>query len=269
MPPVDPRQYGLPDSAMARLAQLRPGAPGTIFTSDLSAAEFLLVRQAGFRPLGLVMGSSIYHVGMQVGNWGQNMELAVLSQATYNARHLAMTRMQVEADQLGADGVVGVALTVQHGLMEHAAEFVAIGTAVKAEDEGQWRDNQNRPFTSALSGQEFWTLLRTGYAPVGLVLGACVYHIAHRTMTQLFGNIGQNVELPQFTQALYDARELAMDRMQREAEALQAEGVVSMGISEHGYGWNGHAIEYLAIGTAVRSLRAEHTIPEPQIVLGL
>ena len=35
---------------------------------------------------------------------------------------------------------------------------------------------------------------------------------------------GQNIEMANFTQALYDARELAMERMQREAEALQAEG---------------------------------------------
>ena len=56
---------------MARLAELRPGQPGGIFTSDLSVNEFLLVREVGFRPLGLVLGSSIYHVGLQVGPLGQ------------------------------------------------------------------------------------------------------------------------------------------------------------------------------------------------------
>jgi hypothetical protein len=42
---------------MRRLAELRPGRPGSIFTSDLSVNEFLLVREVGFRPLGLVLGS--------------------------------------------------------------------------------------------------------------------------------------------------------------------------------------------------------------------
>ena len=42
--------------------------PGAMFTSDLSVNEFLLVREAGFRPLGLVLGS-IYHVGLQIGRW--------------------------------------------------------------------------------------------------------------------------------------------------------------------------------------------------------
>ena len=45
------------------------------------------------------------------------------------------------------------------------------------------------------------------------------------------GNIGQNVELPQFTEALYDARELAMSRMQAEAEQLRAEGIVGRAVA--------------------------------------
>ena len=74
---------------MRRLAEMRPGQPGALFTSDLSVNEFLLVREAGFRPLGLVLGSSIYHVGLQIGRWSQNMELDTLSQAMYHAGELA------------------------------------------------------------------------------------------------------------------------------------------------------------------------------------
>ena len=40
--------------------------------------------------------------------------------------------------------------------------------------------------------------------------------------------MGRNVEMPNYTQALYDARELAMERMQAEAEALEAEGIVGV-----------------------------------------
>jgi hypothetical protein len=45
-------------------------------------------------------------------------------------------------------------------------------------------------------------------------MGTCVYHVAHQGMRQAFAQIGRNVEMPNFTQALYDARELAMERMQ-------------------------------------------------------
>src|SRR5258706_11620376 len=107
------RVEGVPQDALRRLAELRPGRPGGLFTSDLSVNEFLLVREAGFRPLGLVLGSSIYHVGIQIGRWSQNMEMQNMSAALYHARELAMTRMEAEADQLGADGIVGVRLKVE------------------------------------------------------------------------------------------------------------------------------------------------------------
>src|SRR5438270_7638817 len=104
---------GLPDAARQRLAQMRGGeGKRGLFTSDLSVNEFLLVRQAGFQPLGLVIGSSIYHIGVQLASYRQNQELTVLSQAMYEARELAMTRMEEEADQLGADGIVGVRLDI-------------------------------------------------------------------------------------------------------------------------------------------------------------
>jgi hypothetical protein len=50
-PSYDPTSLeGVPEAGRARLEQNRQ------FTSDLSVNEFLLVRQAGFEPLGLVVG---------------------------------------------------------------------------------------------------------------------------------------------------------------------------------------------------------------------
>ena len=266
---------GIPADAMRRLAELQPGRPGSIFTSDLSVNEFLLVREAGFRPIGLVLGSSIYHVGIQFGRWGKNQELTTLSQAMYHARELAMTRMEAEAAQLGADGIVGVRLSVEaREFGNDIAEFIAIGTAVKADapppgDSGGWRNNKGQPFTSDLNGQDFWTLIRAGYAPLGMVMGTCVYHIAHQKMGSVFSNIGRNVEIEPFTQALYDARELAMARMQHEAEELHAEGIVGVQLDSHNHRWGGHTAEFFAIGTAVRPLREDHVIERPTMVLSL
>jgi uncharacterized protein YbjQ (UPF0145 family) len=269
-----PDALGVPDDAMRRLAQMRPGQPTSLFTSDLSVNEFLLVREAGFRPLGLVLGSSIYHVGFQFGRWSQNRELDGLSQAMYHARDLAMTRMEAEAHELGADGIVGVRLDIEFKEFgSDLAEFIAIGTAVKADAPppggGVWRNNQGKPFTSDLSGQDFWTLVQAGYAPLGMTMGTCVYHIAHQRFWQAMGNIGQNVEIPQYTEALYDARELAMSRMQAEAEHLGAEGIVGVQMLSNTHRWGGHTTEFFAIGTAVRSLRPDHVIAKPQLVLPL
>src|SRR5436309_13945738 len=229
---VDANNLGIPEDALRRLAEMRPGQATSLFTSDLSVNEFLLVREAGFRPLGLVLGSSIYHVGFQMGRWSKNQELDTLSQAMYHARELAMTRMEAEADQLGADGIVGVRLEIEFKEFgSDIAEFIAVGTAVAADqqqapDGHVWRNNKDQPFTSDLSGQDFWTLIQAGYAPLGMTMGTCVYHVAHQRFWQVIGNVGQNVEIPQYTEALYDARELAMSRMQAEAEHLGAEGIV-------------------------------------------
>jgi uncharacterized protein YbjQ (UPF0145 family) len=269
----DPTSLGLPEDAMRRLSEMRPGQSTSLFTSDLSVNEFLLVREAGFRPLGLVLGSSIYHVGFQRGRWSQNQELETLTQAMYHARELAMSRMEAEADVLGADGIVGVRLEIEFKEFgEDLAEFIAVGTAVKADappPNGEWRNNTNKPFTSDLSGQDFWTLLEAGYAPLGMVMGSCVYHIAHQGMMKSLGNIGQNVEIPKFTEALYDARELAMSRMQAEAESLAAEGIVGVQLLSLPHRWGGHTTEFFAIGTAVRPLREDHVIERPQLVLPL
>src|SRR5258708_1039412 len=267
---------GVRQDAMRRLAELEPGKAGGSFTSDLSVNEFLLVREAGFRTLGLVLGSSIHRGGLQIGRWGKHQELDVLSQAMYHAGELAMTRMEAEAQALGADGVVGVRLDVE--LKEFGAdiaEFIAVGTAVHAEPDAggggvkEWRNNKQLPFTSDLSGQDFWTLIRAGYAPLGMVMGSCVYHIAHQKIGSKMGNIGRNVELEQFTQALYDARELAMSRMQAEAEALHAEGIVGVQLRQHSHTWGSHTTEFFAIGTAVRPLREDHVIERPTMVLSL
>src|SRR5947209_14129101 len=240
------------------------------FTSDLSVNEFLLVRQAGFDPLGLVVGSSIYHIGFQQSNWNQNQEMDVLSQAMYHARDLAMTRMEEEADQLGADGIVGVRLDIgRYEWGESLAEFIAIGTAVKHREGVLHRAPNGRPFTSDLSGQDFWTLLNTGYRPVGMVMGSCVYHVAHQGMFASMRQVGQNVEMPNFTQALYDARELAMERMQHEAQELQAEGIVGVQLQERSHGWGSHVIEFFAVGTAIVPSDGDQQLPAPTPTISL
>src|SRR5579863_10593760 len=260
---------GVPEHGRERLARMKGSG---FFTSDLSVNEFLLVKEAGFEPLGLVIGSSIYHVGFQVGSWNQNQEMDVLSQAMYHARELAMTRMEEEADQLGADGVVGVRLDIgRYEWGADLAEFIAVGTAVKHKGGKVHRAPNGRPFTSDLSGQEFWTLMQTGKRPVGLVMGTCVYHVAHQSLRQSMRNMGQNVELANYTQALYDARELAMERMQAEALEAKAEGIVGVDLHERSHGWGSHVIEFFAIGTAIIPAEGaeDHVIAAPQTVLDL
>jgi uncharacterized protein YbjQ (UPF0145 family) len=260
---------GVPEAGRDRLRRMRE-TDGGFFTSDLSVNEFLLIKQAGFEPLGLVVGSSIYHIGLQLRSWGKNQELDVLTQAMYDARELAMTRMEEEADSLGADGIVGVRLEIgRHEWGGELAEFIAIGTAVKHAAGELHREPNGRPFTSDLSGQDFWTLLSAGFRPVGLVLGNCVYHVAHQNVARWAGRVGRNVEMSNYTQAIYAARELAMTRMQAEAEALNAEGIVGVELHERSHGWGSHVMEFLAIGTAIVPTKTGHPLAPPSLILTL
>jgi uncharacterized protein YbjQ (UPF0145 family) len=244
----------LPSGAAERLRAMRgTGERPAFFTSDLSIDEFLLVEQAGFEALGLVLGSSIYHVGFQWQRWSVSQELPVLTRAMYEARELAMTRMEEEADLLGADGVVGVRLVFKEYAMEEGVlEFQAIGTAIRhREQQGKLRTKDNRPFTSDLSGQDLWKLIRGGYRPVSLAMGACVYHIAHLSFMQALKQVGRNQEMKIYTEATYAARELALERMQSEAVQRGGVGVVGARVEESNWGWGANAIEFFAVGTAV------------------
>jgi len=240
----------------------------------------VLLGEAGFEPLGFVVGSSIYHIGLQVGRWSQNQELQILTQAMYNARELAMARMRAEADHLGADGIVGVQLRMQQYAWGHGVlEFIATGTAVRALGSsgtgtaGAHRAPDGRAFTSDLSAQDFFRLLAAGAVPVAFVLGVCVYHIAHQSAMQSLRQAGQNQEMVVFTQGIYEARELALARMQAEAGQAGSSGIVGVTVEVNNHVWGEHATEFLATGTAIRRLGDEHRLPEtspkPTFTLGL
>ena len=264
-----------PEAADSRLAMTAGADPAGVFTSDLSVSEYVLLGEAGFEPLGFVVGSSIYHVGLQVSRWGRNQELQILTQAMYSAREFAMARMRAEADHLGADGIVGVQLRMQmYAWGQSCLEFVATGTAVRhLAGQGAHRAPDGRAFTSDLSAQDFFRLLAAGAVPVAFVLGTCVYHIAHQSMMQTLRQAGQNQEMLQFTQGVYEARELALGRMQAEAAQVRSSGIVGVTVDVKNHVWGEHATEFLATGTAVRRLADEHKLPEtspkPTFTLGL
>jgi uncharacterized protein YbjQ (UPF0145 family) len=57
--------------------------------------------------------------------------------------------------------------------------------------------------------------------------------------------------------------------MQREADELQAGGIVGARIIERSHGWGSHVIEFLALGNAVVPTSEDHTIELPAMVLPL
>jgi uncharacterized protein YbjQ (UPF0145 family) len=338
--------------AVERLAEMRERK---LFTSDLSVNEFVLVREAGFEPVGMVMGTSIYQVAPTIPELSRDVpgcELVETTKALYHARELAMNRMEEEAVALDADGIIGVRLTINLaldpqrqqfqqyrawskwakkqgfrrpsigqiptagwwpgwqtvatdqwqrwcGMMgwaqvplapwqqptsqasysfgNNTAEFMAIGTAIRHRGGGKtFRNKHGKPFQSDLSGQDFWMLVRCGYRPVGFVMGNCVYYVAPHMLQAPWS---ASVELSQYTHALYDARELAIERLQDEAEDLGATGIVGVTVAERQHSWRaqpwnvgnaalqtGEMIELFVIGTAVVAGEGGE-LGEPTLVL--
>lgn len=112
------------------------------------------------------------------------------------------------------------------------------------------------PFTSELSAQEFWLTLDKGYRPVGLVLGNCVYSLG--ILRSMIGGWKARFrgDVQEFSQLLYDARKIAIERMQHEAALLEADGIIGVKIRirelQEVLGTEGEYIEVTAVGTAVK-----------------
>jgi len=239
-------------------------------------SEFALLYELGYTPLGLVMGTCVYQVGYQGAAWTESVELSGVTQTMYTARHLAMSRMVAEASFLGADGIVGMRLELggkQLGLTNTILEFIAVGTAVRLPAGEQHPGSE--PFTSDLNGQDLYKLHRIGFRPVSLVMGNCVYHVAAQAVSQYavasqsqLRGIGENKV---YTQAIYHARELAMDRMQAEALKGGASGIVGVQVSEHARGWDKQVFEFMAIGTSIRrtGIETAPVVAATQMVLNL
>ena len=60
-----------------------------------------------------------------------------------------------------------------------------------------------------------------------------------------------------------------MERMQVEAEALGAEGIVGVTLTESNHSWGSHVLEFFAVGTAVTPMSEDHHIAAPALVLNL
>jgi uncharacterized protein YbjQ (UPF0145 family) len=130
------------------------------------------------------------------------------------------------------------------------------GRKEEPKQEFDYHIDPNLPFTSELTGQEFWLALDKGYRPAGLVLGNCVYSLG--VIRHLVGGWKARFrgDVQEFSQLLYDARKIALERMQQEARLLGADGIIGVSIKirelTEVLGTEGEFIEVTAIGTAVK-----------------
>lgn len=111
---------------------------GEPITSGLTAQELWSVIKMGYVPIKLVLGVSVYSLGVLGGIKSALRELAkgeinTLTEIVYGAREQSLQKVQDQAAAVGADMVMCVR-TYIYQLSNNLVEFFSIGTAVKKLD---------------------------------------------------------------------------------------------------------------------------------------
>jgi uncharacterized protein YbjQ (UPF0145 family) len=251
------------------LAVVAPPSQARGITSDLSVDEALLLHSAGWEPLDLVSGVAVVSVPVGVWNWGRGA-ISLASDAHNAAVDQAARALRAECAKVHGHGVVGVRVDVE--VRTHHINVELVGTAVRpvnGEDPRGTDAAMAVPFVSDLSARDFTLLLRAGWMPVGLAFGASFVYSPRRTAGAAMKQSTQNVELTNLTEAMYSARESAMEHMQRSALEAGGDGVVEVKVTEGPMSFARHAIGFTAWGTAVKLLAEEHQFVRPEMVLPL
>lgn len=108
---------------------------GGVVTSDMTAEETWNVTKLGYMPLKLVLGTSVYSLGVIGGikasfkNYIKG-EISELTDMIYGARKQSIDKLRQQAEAIGADDILGIK-TYIYNLGNGLIEFLAIGTAVK------------------------------------------------------------------------------------------------------------------------------------------
>jgi uncharacterized protein YbjQ (UPF0145 family) len=141
---------------------------GTVLT-DLTGQEFVQLCRAGVRPVGIAAHTSVQYVPASwqtvratSGGWGggaswYNQELRDFTQGVYNAREKAVGTVLYQAQQLGADGLVGVQIDEHartHAVRRNMVDcedlevtFHVMGTAIREEPELAVHSAKTNPIT--------------------------------------------------------------------------------------------------------------------------
>jgi uncharacterized protein YbjQ (UPF0145 family) len=252
-PPADIRAEML--LGARSLATPAPPSEKRGITSDLSVDEALLLHAAGWEPLDLVCGVAVVSVPVGVWNWGRGA-ISLASDAHDQAVDQAAAQLRGECSKVRT----------------HHVDVELVGTAVRPISGKDARGNdaaQAMPFVSDLSARDFTLLQRAGWMPVGLAFGASFVYAPRRTAGTAMKQTRQNVELTNYTEAMYSARESAMEKMQRSALHAGGQGVVEVKVTEGPMSFARHAVGFTAWGTAVRLVAEAHQFVQPQVVLPL
>jgi uncharacterized protein YbjQ (UPF0145 family) len=242
------------------------GGGGT--TSDLSLDEIILLHSVGLEPVHVAFGIGCVSILSGVWNWSTG-PVTDAHDAFQRAFEEAKEAIRSQAHSAGAIGVLGVEVELQVSF--HRYTVVVTGTAVRpyTDETGKthFGVNYRNPFLCDLSARDFVVLSSAGWYPLDLVAGASYVHAPRRTLGATIGQSTQNVELTNYTETLYQAREAAMEEMQSHITQAGGTGLVDAKVIDRPVYFARHVIEFVCYGTAIKMLAKEHTHPQMTVVL--
>lgn len=138
-----------------RLREVREGAQP--WTSTLTAAELLIARSHGVRPIAAISATCWLQYGR---SW---------TEGHMEGWDNALKRLRAEAKALGANAVVDVKMRTVNIELGESMDFTLIGTAVKVDGLPASTD----PIIATVPALEFVRMLESNVVPTGIAIGAC------------------------------------------------------------------------------------------------
>ena len=141
---------------------------------------------------------------------------------------------------------------------------IPVAAAERLEEFGR---TGGRFFTSDLSVNELMLTRQAGFRPLTQVMGTCFYRTGWQSypwgrggvwlggMGWGAGGAGETFELEQQTEAWNEARRLAIGRLAEETRRAGGHAVVGVHLRRRHHDWAAGLIEFVVVGTAVRSER--------------
>jgi uncharacterized protein YbjQ (UPF0145 family) len=244
----------------------------SVTTGSLASAEVLALTRAGYQPAGLVSGTSVTTIVTGWAARGRAGEIDSLTIGMTTARSSAVERLIAAARALGAVGVVDVRprLTWRGRRRSHSLELTLLGTAVTGKG-AHLTAAANVPacFVAAMDAVAVSRLAWSGWQPVGVVIGVSVFGFPRRRVSAFVHSSWHGSEALHQTEALYGAREAAMARLDADARALGADGVLGISLQQDAHVWGRRAVEISVIGTAVVRTQGGEQIRIPELAFSL
>ncbi len=194
--------------------------------SGLSGNELYCVDKLGYTPGDLLIGNSVFSVGLlgglRAGFRGLvGGEITDYTHMIAEGRRLSFERLEKEITDREGVGATGVTSE----LVFHSGniEFLSVASALHGPEA-----SDGRKFTTSSDGQEFYCQMDANYTPRKFVFGNVAYSIG--VGQGIMGGLKQlkRGEIKEYTQIFNTTRNLALDRIVAEAKTVDANAVVGI-----------------------------------------